>query len=97
VVAAVGRTVCTWSRNCCLTRIASFQFVVSRRPARTPPPAKWLGTEERFGNARDRGRLEFNKSGTVFDPVERARRLVRGELKGLADDVREVCYSFAGQ
>jgi hypothetical protein len=70
-----------------------------------PPPARfdplrgavWLGAEERFGNVRDRGRPELDKSGTVFDPVERARRLVRGELKGLADDVRGVCYPFEGQ
>jgi hypothetical protein len=58
--------------------------------------AVWLGAGEQFGNARDRGRPEFDNSGTVFDPVERARRLVSGELKRLADDVRGVCYPFAG-
>jgi hypothetical protein len=70
-----------------------------------PPPAKfdplqgavWLGAEEHFGNLRDRGRPNLDQSGTVLDPVERMRRLVRGELKSLADDVRGVCYPFAGQ
>jgi serine/threonine protein kinase len=73
--------------------------------AKKPPPAKfdplrgavWLGTEERFGNQRDRGRPNFDQSGTLLDPVERMRRLVRGELKELADDVRGVCYPFEGR
>ena len=59
--------------------------------------AVWLGAEERFGNAQDRARPDQDQSGTVLDPVERMRRLVRGELKGLAGDVRGVCYPFQGQ
>jgi hypothetical protein len=77
-----------------------------REVFRTKPPAAkfdplrgavWLGPEERFGNARDRGRPNLDQSGTILDPVERMRRLVRGELKGLADDVRGVCYPFEGK
>jgi hypothetical protein len=59
--------------------------------------AVWLGAEERFANVRDRGRPNVDQSGTVLDPVERLRRLVRGELKRLADNVRGVCYPFAGK
>jgi hypothetical protein len=59
--------------------------------------AVWLGAEERFADGRDRGRPNLDQSGTVLDPVERMRRLVRGELKSLAGDVRGVCYPFAGK
>jgi hypothetical protein len=59
--------------------------------------AVWLGVEERFTNAQDRKRLNLDQSGTVLDPVERMRRLVRGELKSLAGDVRGVCYHFQGK
>jgi hypothetical protein len=59
--------------------------------------AVWLGAEERFGNAQDRGRPNLDQAGTVVDPVERMRRLVRDELKGLGDDVRGVCYPFEGK
>jgi hypothetical protein len=70
-----------------------------------PPPAKfdallgavWLSGEERFGNARDRARPNLDQGGTVLDPVERMRRLVRGELKAFAEDVRGVCYPFEGK
>jgi hypothetical protein len=59
--------------------------------------AVWLGAEERFADVRDRGRPNLDQSGTMLDPVERMRRLVRGELKSLAGDVRGVCYPFAGK
>jgi hypothetical protein len=59
--------------------------------------AVWLGAEERFGNAADRGRPDHDKSRTLVDPVERMRRLVRNELKGLGGDVRGVCYPFQGK
>jgi serine/threonine protein kinase len=70
-----------------------------------PPAAKfdpllgavWLGREVHFGNDQDRSRPNFDKSGTVADPVERVRSLVEGELRGLAEDVRGVCYPFAGR
>jgi serine/threonine protein kinase len=77
-----------------------------REPFRTKPaPAKfdplraavWLGAEERFANNADRGRPNFDGAGVVLDPVERMRRLVGTELKGLGGDVRGVCYPFAGQ
>ena len=58
--------------------------------------AVWLGTEERFGNLHDRARPNLDQSGTVLDPVERLRRLVRGELKNLGGEVRGVCYPFDG-
>jgi hypothetical protein len=57
----------------------------------------WLGGEERFLVPADRGRLELSKSGKVTDPVERARRLLRGELAALAEVRRGVCYPFAGE
>jgi hypothetical protein len=59
--------------------------------------AVWLGAEERFTEAHDRARPNLDQSGTVLDSVERMRRLVRGELKGLAGDVRGVCYPFEGK
>jgi serine/threonine-protein kinase len=59
--------------------------------------AVWLGAEERFADVRDRGRPNLDQSGTVPDPVERLRRLVRGELKRLSEDVRGVCYPFEGK
>jgi hypothetical protein len=59
--------------------------------------AVWLGREERFGDDRDRGRPNFDQSGSVADPVQRLRILVGNELKGLAADVRGVCYPFAGR
>jgi hypothetical protein len=57
----------------------------------------WLGREERFGDDRDRGRPNYDQSGSVADPVQRLRILVGNELKGLAGDVRGVCYPFAGR
>jgi predicted Ser/Thr protein kinase len=59
--------------------------------------AVWLGADERFADVRDRGRPNLDQSGTVLDPVERLRRLVRGELTSLVSDVRGVCYPFAGK
>ncbi len=59
--------------------------------------AVWLGKEVRFGHKEDRGRPDCYKSGTVIDPVERMRRLVRRELKELGGDVRGVCYPFQGK
>jgi hypothetical protein len=59
--------------------------------------AVWLGREERFGDDRDRARPNFDQSGSVADPVQRLRILVGNELKGLAADVRGVCYPFAGR
>jgi hypothetical protein len=59
--------------------------------------AVWLGTEERFGNLHDGARPNLDQSGTVLDPVERLRRLVRGELKNLGGEVRGVCYPFDGE
>ncbi len=56
--------------------------------------AVWLGSEERFGKATDRGRPILDVAGKAVDPVERVRRLVRSELKDLAGDVRGVCYPF---
>jgi serine/threonine protein kinase len=72
--------------------------------AKAPPQGKfdplrgavWLGPGERFGHTADRGRPALNQAGTLPDPVERIRRLVRGELKGLAGEVRGVCYPFQG-
>jgi len=71
---------------------------------RAPPPGKfdplrgavWLGPEDRFGHAPDRGRPNLDQTGTVVNPVERMRRLVRGDLKKMADEVRGVCYPFRG-
>jgi hypothetical protein len=73
--------------------------------ARVPPQSKfdplrgavWLGTEEYYLNAVDRGRPNLDKSGTQLDPVERVRRLVRDDLKKLAADVSGVCYPFQGK
>jgi hypothetical protein len=59
--------------------------------------AVWLGAEERFSNLHDRARPNVDQSGTMLDPVERLRRLVRGGLKNLAGDVRGVCYPFDGK
>jgi hypothetical protein len=59
--------------------------------------AVWLGSEDRFGVAEDRGRPDRDKSGQVLDPVERVRRLVRSELPALAEAQRGVCYPFAGR
>ena len=61
--------------------------------------AVWLGAEDRFGNAQDKLRARPNqeRSVAVLDPVERMRRLVRGELKELCGDVRGVCYPFKGK
>jgi hypothetical protein len=59
--------------------------------------AVWLGKEERFGSATDRGRPNLDASGTVVDPVERMRRLARGGLHDLGGEVRGVCYPFAGK
>jgi hypothetical protein len=59
--------------------------------------AVWLGREERFGDDRDRARPNYDQSGSVADPVQRLRILVGNELKGLAADVRGVCYPFAGR
>jgi serine/threonine protein kinase len=59
--------------------------------------AVWLGREERFGDDHERDRPNYDKSGAVADPVQRLRILVGNELKGLAEDVRGVCYPFAGQ
>jgi tRNA A-37 threonylcarbamoyl transferase component Bud32 len=68
-------------------------------PAKFDPlrGAVWLGAEEWFGNPQDRSRPNLDQSGTVLDPVERLRRLVRGGLKSLAGDVRGVCYPFDGK
>jgi serine/threonine protein kinase len=70
-----------------------------------PPAAKfdplrgavWLGKDMHFGDDRDRARPNYDKAGTVADPVERVRSLVGNELKGLAEDARGVCYPFAGR
>jgi hypothetical protein len=70
-----------------------------------PPTAKfdplrgpvWLGREVRFGDDHDRGRPNSDQSGAVADPVQRVRSLVENELKGLAEEVRGVCYPFAGR
>jgi hypothetical protein len=59
--------------------------------------AAWLAAEERFGNLQNRGWPNLDQSGAVLDPVERLRRLMRGGLKDLADDVRGVCYPFDGK
>jgi serine/threonine protein kinase len=62
--------------------------------------AVWLGEEkERFGVAadRDRARPAQEKAGAVADPVERLRRLLRGEVSRLAAVRRGVCYPFAGK
>jgi hypothetical protein len=56
-----------------------------------------LGAEERFADAQDPARPNLDQSGAALDPVERVRRLVRGELRSLAGDVRCVCYRFAGK
>jgi hypothetical protein len=72
--------------------------------AKAPPQGKfdplrgavWLGPQERFAHTADRGRPALDQAGTLPDPVERIRRLVRGELKGLAGEVRGVCYPFQG-
>jgi hypothetical protein len=55
------------------------------------------GREVRFGNDLDRARPNYDKSGTVADPVERIRSLLRNNLKEMAEDVRGVCYPFAGR
>jgi serine/threonine-protein kinase len=59
--------------------------------------AVWLGAEERFAEVRDRGRPNLDQSGTMLDPVERLRRLMSGQLKNLAGEVRGVCYPFDGK
>jgi hypothetical protein len=61
--------------------------------------AVWLGTEDHFGNAldRDRSRPNLEHPEIGLDPVERMRRLVRGDLKSLGGDVRGVCYPFQGK
>jgi hypothetical protein len=72
--------------------------------AQAPPQGKfdplhgavWLGPEERFAHSEDRGRPKLDQTGTVSDPVERLRRLVRSELKELPGEVRGVCYPFQG-
>ncbi len=73
--------------------------------AKAPPQGKfdplrgvvWLGKEERFGNALDRGRPNLDQSGTLVDPVERMRRLVRSDLHDMGGEVRGVCYPFQGK
>jgi serine/threonine protein kinase len=72
--------------------------------AKPPPQGKfdplrgavWLGADDRFGDDRDRGRPNVDQSGALPDPVERMRRLVRGELRDLGGDVHGVCYPFQG-
>jgi hypothetical protein len=72
---------------------------------KVPPPGRfdplrgavWLGADERFGDDHDRGRPNVDQSGTLVDPVERIRRLVRGELKDLGGEVHGVCYPFQGK
>jgi hypothetical protein len=89
----------------CQTRLdAARREQLKRLFAKAPPQGKfdplrgalWLGPEERFGHSKDRGRPALDKAGTLTDPVERIRRLVRGELKELAGEVRGVCYPFQG-
>ncbi len=58
--------------------------------------AVWLGLDDRFGHAADRGRPNFDQAVKLVDPVERMRRLVRGELKRFGGEVRGVCYPFQG-
>jgi hypothetical protein len=60
--------------------------------------AVWLeaGGAERFGNDQDRGRPNLDAAGQVEDPVERMRRLLRGELRSLREAGRAVCYPFQG-
>jgi hypothetical protein len=61
-----------------------------------PPAAKfdpllgpvWLGKEIRFGDNKDRDRMDIDQAGVTADPVERVRRLVEGELRKLAEDVQ---------
>jgi hypothetical protein len=73
--------------------------------ADVPPQGKFdalrgavrLGEEVLFDNDRDRGRPNLDQSGKLLDPVERMRRLVRGELKKLGGDVQGVCYPFQGK
>ena len=61
--------------------------------------AVWLGAEDCFGDVQDKLRAPPNqeRSVAVLDPVERLRRLVRGELKELGGEVRGVCYPFQGK
>jgi tRNA A-37 threonylcarbamoyl transferase component Bud32 len=61
--------------------------------------AVWLGEEERFGDVRDRlrARPDVARPVVVLDPIERMRRLVRGDLKEPGGDVRGVCYPFEGK
>lgn len=60
--------------------------------------AVWLGMdEERFSAPADRGRPAVEKAGEVLDPVERVRRLLRTELRAMAETGRGVCYPFAGE
>jgi hypothetical protein len=59
--------------------------------------AAWVGEdEERFSVAADRGRPALDKARELPDPVERVRRLLRGELRALAPARRGVCYPFQG-
>jgi serine/threonine-protein kinase len=61
--------------------------------------AVWLGEDERFGDVRDqlRAKLCVERAVVVLDPIERMRRLVRGELMELGGEVRGVCYPFEGK
>ena len=60
--------------------------------------AVWLGMEEeRFSVPGDRARPALEKAGEVHDPVERVRRLLRTELRAMAETGRGVCYPFAGE
>jgi serine/threonine protein kinase len=60
--------------------------------------AVWLGgEEERFSVEADRSRPALEKAGEVADPVERLRRLLRHEVKGMSEARRGVCYPFEGK
>ncbi|HVK11095.1 MAG TPA: protein kinase [Gemmataceae bacterium] len=58
--------------------------------------AVWIGAdrETRFLVSQDRGRPDLDKTGSVTDPVERVRRLLRTDVKPLAADAAAVCYPF---
>jgi hypothetical protein len=61
--------------------------------------AAWLSDVEvdRFGDERDRGRPGFDQAGQVEDPVQRVRRLLRGELRAFSQTSRAVCFPFRGE
>jgi hypothetical protein len=61
--------------------------------------AVWLSDAgaERFGSAGDRGRPDVDQAGQVEDPVQRVRRLLRGELRALSQAGRAVCLPFQGE